>query len=453
MKIIIAGCGKIGEAILESLVKENHDLVVIDVKPEVIERVTDAYDVIGICGSGTDTRRLLDAGVDKAGLFVATMDSDELNMLSCFAAKRLGAAHTVARIRDVRHNNDNLGYLKEQLELSMIINPERLMAQALYRIIKFPSAMKVESFARRSCEIVEFSLRGESSLCGAALHEMRRAHKANYLICAVQRGGETYIPDGNFVLRKGDRIGLLAAPEEMHKLLRTLGMTQKTARTVMIMGGSRIAYYLAQMLVAGDNYVKIIDRDAARCTELSDLLPGEVVIIHGNGMRQDLLEEEGLQTTDAFVALTGMDEANTLMSFFAMDQKVPKVITKINQREQVALAEKLGLDCIVSPGQITADAVVRYARALANSVGGSVESLYRLMDNGVEALEFSVRQDFKGKNIPLKDLKMKRNILVCSIIRNNKTFIPTGADAICEGDKVIVVAAGMHLAELSDILE
>jgi len=452
MRIIVSGCGKIGEAILASLVDEGHDLVAIDSDPEVIEKITNAYDVIGICGSGTELEKLQDAGVEKAELFVSATSSDELNMLSCFGAKRLGAKHTVARIRDSEYNNKGFDFMKQQLELSSTINPERLTAHAIYNIIKFPYATKVESFARRSCEMVELTIKADSPLADTTLIDLRKNIKAKFLICAVQRGQDVYIPGGNFKLETGDKIGLIASPSEVYKVLKALKFAQKTAHDVMILGGSRISYYLTKMLLANDNSVKIIDRDRQRCTELSDILPNKAVVINGDGVEQDLLEEEGINTTDAFVALTGMDEGNILLSVYAMTQNVPKVITKVNQEQLSALADKLGLDCILSPKQITADLILRYARALKNSLGSNVETLYRLMDGKVEALEFKVNTDFKMTDIPLKSLKLKPNILLAGIIRNRETIIPGGDDVIQQGDRVIIVSINRHLYDLADIL-
>lgn len=451
MKIVVEGCGKIGITILQSLIAEGHDLVVIDNNPAVIEEITNIYDAIGVCGNGADSDTLSEAGIEKADMFVAVTDSDELNMLSCFIAKRMGAKHTVARIRNPEYNDQSLSFMKQQLGLTMSINPELLAAQELFNILKLPSATKIETFSRRNFEMVELLIKSGSPLDGIRLMDLRQKYKANFLICVVQRGEEVYIPDGNFELHSGDKIGLTATPAEIHRLLKMVGALQKQARNVMILGASRTAYYLGKMLTAGGNSVKVIEKDSKRCTEFCEALP-EAVVIHGDGAMQELLYEEGIRSADAFVALTGMDEENILVSFYAMSQNVPKVISKVNRDELTVMAEKLGLDCIVSPQKIIADILVRYARALQNSIGSKVETLYNLMDGKAEALEFKVSPEFPMLQIPLKDMKLKPNILIAGIIRGRKPIIPTGNDMILAGDQVVVIAGGHRLSDLSDII-
>lgn len=452
MNILVAGCGKIGTTIIASLVAEGHDVTAMDNDSAVLDDITNIYDVIGVCGNGADCETLEEAGVEKAELFVAVTGSDELNMLSCFMAKKMGAKHTIARIRNREYNDRSLGFMRQQLGLSMSINPELLAAQELFNILKFPSAVKIETFSRRNFEMIELRLKSDSMLNGVQLSELRNKYKAKVLICVVQRGEQVYIPDGNFVLKDGDKIGITATPAEIQKLLRGVGLLQKQARNVMILGGSRTAYYLAKMLTSIGNPVKIVEKDRARCRDLCDVLP-KAVIIHGDGAQQELLLEEGLRSLDAFVALTGMDEENILISIFAASQNVPTVISKVNRNELASMAEKLGLDCIVSPKKIVADILVQYARALQNSLGSSVETLYKLMDGKAEALEFNVRSDSKLVHIPLKELQLKPNTLIAGIIRDRKTIIPGGDDIIQPGDKVIVIAADHRLKDLSDILK
>lgn len=454
MKIVIVGCGKIGTSIIASLVGEGNDVVVIDSSPAVIEEVGNIYDVMCVCGNGTDCTTLEEAGVAKAELFVAVTASDELNMLSCFMAERMGAKHTIARIRNPEYNDKSLGFICQQLGLTVSLNPEWMASQELYNILKLPAAVNIESFSGGNIEMVDLILKQDSALDGVSLIDLRRKYKANFLVCAVQRGSDVYIPDGNFVLRSGDKIGLTASPTQVQKLLKQLGIIQKSARSVMILGASRISYYLAKKLLAGGNSVKIIDKDPARCQTFAETaeLDGAVIIC-GDGAEQELLLEEGIGSVDAFVALTGMDELNILISKFAQAQGVPKVITKVNRNELAAMAENLGLDSIVSTKKIVSNVLARYARALQNTVGSNIETLYRLMDGSVEALEFNVSPDFKGLKIPLKDLKLKSNILIAGIIRGRKAIIPTGMDMINSGDRVVVIVSGQKMFDLSDILE
>ncbi len=451
MNIMIAGMGKIGTTILESLAKEGHDITAIDTDEHVVLELTDLYDVMGVCGNGADYETLAEAGIEKADLFVAVTGSDELNMLSCFLARKMGARHTIARIRNPEYNDQSLTFMKQQLGLSMAINPELLAAQELFNILKLPSALKIETFSGRNFEMIEMRLPPDSALAGLRLSELKDKYNARVLVPAVQRGREVFIPDGSFELKAGDKIGLMAAANDILKLLRTLGIFRRQAKNVMILGGSRTAYYLAKLLCNIGNPPKIIELDPERCHALSRELP-KAVIINGDGAQQELLREEGLDSLDAFVALTGMDEENILISIFAASQNVPKVISKVNRAELGAMATNLGLDCIVSPRQTISDIMVSYARALQNSLGSNVETLYQLMDGMVEALEFNVRSDFAYIDVPLKEIRFRKNIIIGGIIRGRKTIIPGGEDRILPGDKVIVIAANRKLRDLSDIL-
>ncbi|MBQ4568471.1 MAG: Trk system potassium transporter TrkA [Ruminococcus sp.] len=452
MKIIIVGCGKIGKSLISSLVKEGHEVVAIDKKEEKVAEVINIFDVIGVCGIGTDATILSEAGVEKADIFIAVTGSDELNMLSCYIAKTLGAENTIARIRDRAYNEKSLGFLQQKLGLSMSINPERFAAQDIYNVLKLPGAVHIETFSTRNFEFIEIILKEDSPLHNVKIMDLRKQQKANFLICAVQRGEKVYIPDGNFVLEKGDKIALTAAPTEILKLMRSLKITRKQARNVMILGGSRTGYYLAKMLLSSGNSVTIIDKDPERCKELDEALPGATVIL-GDGAQQELLLEEGLNEMDAFISLTGMDEENILISYYASSQNVPKVITKVNRSEFIPIAGRMGLDTIISPRRTITDVLVRYARALQNTVGSNVEKLYKIMDGNAEALMFNVNQDFKYNNIPLKDIRFKKNLLVAGILRNRKAIVPTGNDVILPADKVVIISTEHILYDLEDIVE
>ncbi len=451
MNIIIAGCGKIGITLLSALLAEGHDIVAVDSNPTVIEEISNMHDSMCVCGSATDCETLSEAGIEKAELFVAVTDSDELNMLSCFIARKMGARHTVARIRSPEYNDRNLGFMRQHLNLSMSLNPDLLAAQELYHLFKLPSAAKIEYFSRRSLEMVELVVRDNSPFCGVQLSELRKKYQAKFLICAVQRGERVFIPDGSFELRSGDRIELTAAPVEIQKLLRMLGILKKQARNVMILGASRMGYYLAKMLLSSGSSVKIIDRSRHRCQEISEALPGAVVIC-GDGAQQELLLEEGLRSMDAFASLTGMDEENILMAFYAASQGVPKVIPKVNREELGFIAEKLGLDSLISARSASTNVLSRYARALQNSLGSNVETLYKLMDGKAEALEFRVQPDFQMAGTLLKEMRLKPGILIAGILRGRKAIIPAGDDCIQSGDRVVVLAAGHQINDLSDIL-
>ncbi|MBQ3814941.1 MAG: Trk system potassium transporter TrkA, partial [Clostridia bacterium] len=454
MKIIVCGCGKIGTSLLSSLASEGHDLLAIDKDPAAIAEVTNIYDVIGVCGNAADCETLEDAGIRDTDLFIAVTSSDELNMLACFLAGRMsgGRTHTIARIRNPEYNDASLDFMRRELGLSMAINPELLAARELFDILRMPSAVNIDAFSGRSFEIVELILKEDSVLDGITLQELRNTYQAPVLVCTVQRGDEVMIPrGGTFTLRAGDRIGITATPAEISKFLRQIGLLQKKARRVMLLGGSRTAFYLAKLLTANGVDVKIIEQDPATAEDLAEKLPG-VSIVLGDGAQQELLLEEGLRETDAFVALTGMDEENILISICAASQKVPKVISKINRDELSSMAEKLGLDSFISPRRIISDVLVQYARALENSQGTAVETLYKLNDGRAEALEFFVKDPIEGvTEVPIIALgkMLKPNILIAGIIRSRKTIVPGPTDMIHPGDRVIVLAGGGH--RLSDL--
>ncbi len=451
MKIIVVGCGKGGTSILASLVGEGNDVVAIDNYQSVIDEIGNIYDVMCVCGNGTDCETLEEAGVSKADLFVAITGSDEFNMLSCFMAARMGAKHTIARIRNPEYNDKSLGFIRQQLGLTVSVNPEWMAAKEIFNILKLPAVLSIERFSRGNLEMISLKLKSESILDGLTLIDLRREYKANYLVCAVQRGNEVYVPDGNFVLKSGDKIGLTASTGELQKLLKMLNLSQKSAKSVMILGASRTSYYLAKRLISSGTQVKIIDKDRTRCREFAEQLP-EAVVIYGDCAEQELLLEEGINSVDSVVALTGSDELNILISIFAQSKNVKKVIAKVNRAELAEMAENLGLETIISPKKITSDVLARYARALQNTEGSNVETLYKLMDGSIEALEFNVSPDFTGANIPLKDLSIKPNVLIAGIIRGRKATLPTGADVIMPGDRVVVIAANNQLLDLSDIL-
>ncbi len=451
MNITIVGCGKIGRSMVEILTAEGHDVLVIDNDPTVLNKTTDIYDVMGVCGNAVDCDTLTEANVNNTDILVATTDSDEMNMLSCFLAKKLGAKHTVARIRNPEYNDQSLGFLRQHLNLSISLNPEFLVAEEIANILQLPSAVKIERFSRRNIEMVEIILPQDCPLDGINLIKMREKYRANYLICTVQRDNKVFIPDGHFVLKQGDRIGLVATHSEIAKLLGWLGLLRKQAKSVMILGGGKTSYYLAKKLINLGVDVKIIEERIERCEFLASELP-EAVIIHGDGAQQELLLEEGISSMDAFVCLTGMDEENIMLSIYASMQNVPKVVAKINREELLTMAEKLGVETIVSPAALTTNIIVRYARALENTKGSNVETLYKLMDGKAEALEFNVKSDSSVIGIPFKNIKLKPNVLIAGITRGRSTIIPSGNDMIMSGDRVIVISAEQRLHDLDDIL-
>lgn len=451
MRIVIVGIGKVGKTILSALVHEGHDVVAIDGDPKVIADITNRYDVIGVCGNGNDCATLEEAQVDKSDMFVSVTGSDEFNMLSCFLAKKMGTKNTIARIRNPEYNKRSLGFMCQQLDISMSINPELLTAQEIFSILRFPAAVKIETFSRQNVEMVIIKLKNDSRIEGMSLVELRKKYQAKFLIGAVQREDKVYIPDGDFVLKSGDKIGFIASPSEIQRLLRKMDMLKKKTRSVMIIGASKTAYYLAKMLTDVGTAVKIIDMDSKRCEEFCEILP-DVSMINGDAVKHEVLIEEGINSMDAFVSLTGIDEANILLASLAASHDVPKVVSKVNRREFASVAENIGVECVVSPRKAIADVLVRYARGLQNSIGSKVETMYKVMDEDTEALEFVVAEDCSLVNIPLKELKIKKNVIIASIIRGRKIIIPTGDDVIQPDDRVIIIASGLRVGDLADII-
>lgn len=453
MKIIIVGGGKVGKTIIESMLKEKHEVILVDNDPAVVGNVTNLYDVMGICANGTEYEKLLEAGADKADLFIAVTGSDELNMLSCFAAKKIGARHTVARVRNSEYNTASWGFMKQQLEISMAVNPEKLAAEAIYDILKLPSATKVESFTARSFEMIEIIVKKGSAIDGMTLVDLRKKFSEKFLVCVVQRENDVFIPNGTFRVLSGDKIGVMVTNDDAHSILKKFGYPAKEAKNIMLIGASKTALYLADMLIKGRSSVKIIEKDPEVCDIVCERLSSKASVVCGDGMSREILLEEGVDGLDALVALTDRDEENILISFYALSKQVQKVIAKVNRNELSSISENLGLETTFSPKNIVADILVRYARAIGNSIGSKVETLYSLFGGNAEALEFNVEQDFEFADVPIKKLETKPGILVAGITRGDEALIPGGDDCILSGDKVIVVAKGERLCNLSDILK
>ncbi|MBQ0111116.1 MAG: Trk system potassium transporter TrkA, partial [Oscillospiraceae bacterium] len=450
--VIVAGCGKIGQNLIENLVKEGHNIVAVDRSGEVLSEVTDLYDITSVIGNAVDCDILSEAGIENCDIFIAMTGSDEFNMLSCYLAKKMGAKETIARIRNPEFNDKSLSFLRQHLFLSMSINPEALTAKDLYNTLKFPGAVKIENFSRSNLEMIEVLVKENSAINGLSITKMREQSSAKCLVCAVQRGDNVIIPDGNFVFMPGDKVGITASPSEIVKFFKGLKRSTKQSKNVMILGGSKTAFYLSKMLTEDGSSVKIIDLDEKRCKELCDLLP-DASIVCGDGARQEVLVEEGLLQVDGFVSLTGFDEQNVLIALYAAERNVPKVAAKINHKALIPMANKLGLDLTVSQAEITSNVIIGFARALENSMGSKVETLYKVMDGKVEALEFSVKSDSALVGKPLKELSLIENTLIAGIMRGRRTIIPSGDDVILNGDNVIVITTRAHLQDLSDIIK
>ncbi|HEY8445137.1 MAG TPA: Trk system potassium transporter TrkA [Bacilli bacterium] len=450
MKIIIVGAGKVGKNLTSFLSQENHDITVIDTNPNVIQDVVDKYDVQGLVGNGASHEILMDAEVNKTDLLIASSSSDELNILSCLVAKMNGVKHTIARVRNPEYSSQ-VNYLHDQLGLNLIVNPELEAANEILQMLKFPSALKVDKFANGRVDIVEVKLDESSPLVGASLSKIRSQLQVKFLICAVERDGKAYIPSGDFVFKAKDKIHVTASNKEITRLFKKLGILKDRAKQVIIIGGGKISYYLAKQLDEGNVNVKIIEMDEDRCEELSNLLD-HVTIIHGEGSDHNLLDEEGINNCDSVVALTGFDEENIIISLYAQRKNVSKVITKINRDNLTDILETIGIDSIISPKAIITNSVLSYVRSIESTVGSQVKTLYKLVNNQVEATEFYIPQATDFTNIPFKDLQTKKNVLIACIIRNKAIIIPSGEDCLQPFDSVVVVSTD-KIRSLEDIME
>lgn len=450
MKIIVVGCGKVGLTLTEQLNNEGHDITVIDKNADTLKSVTDSIDVMGVEGNGAIYQVQIEAGIKDTDLLIATTDSDELNMLCCLIAKKAGNCHTIARIRNPEYANETR-YIREELNLSMAINPELAAAKEISRLIKFPSVIKIDTFAKGRVELMKFLIPENSVLHNIQIFEVATKLKCNVLICAVERGHDVIIPDGNFRLMSGDKISFIAAQGDAMHFLQQIGIVSKAIKSVMLVGGGKITYYLARMLNEAGIRVKIIEQDLNRCYELSELLP-RAMIIHGDGSNQQLLLEEGIGQAEAFAALTGFDEENIMLSLYAATVTKAKLVTKINRIAFEDVIQQLNLGSIIYPKMITADTITQYVRAMQNSMGSNVETLYKIVAGKAEALEFRVGKDAPMIGIPLEKLNFKNNLLIACINRNGKIITPRGKDAIEVGDTVIVVTTHSGLNDLKDIL-
>ncbi|MBE7036144.1 MAG: Trk system potassium transporter TrkA [Ruminococcaceae bacterium] len=452
MKIIIVGDGQVGTTLTEYLAKEGYDITVIDNNPKVIANVVNMYDVMTVSGNGANYDVLVDAGAEKADLLIAAANSDEVNILSCLMAKKIGTKHTIARVRNPEYAQQ-LVFIREELGLSMVVNPEFEAAREISRVLRFPAAIKLDCFSKGRVELAEIKLSEKGLLTGRRLSELYKVCREKILICAVQRDEHVIIPDGNFVLAAGDKIHITGSHAALAAFFKDVKMFKEKSKRVMIIGGGKIAYYLGRHMTDAGIDIKIIEKNEKRCLELSEALPRATVIC-GDGTDQDTLIEEGLQSSDACVVLLGSDEENIIISLYVQSQGVEKVITEIERMSFTDMVESVGIDSFVSSNEITASRIIRYVRSMQVSEETSMKTLYKIVNNQAEAIEFAISHKTDYTDIPLKDLKTQKGILFAGIIRRGQVIIPGGNDCLQVGDSVIVVAgSGYNIKELEDVFE
>ncbi|PHU36373.1 Trk system potassium transporter TrkA [Agathobacter ruminis] len=450
LKIIIVGCGKVGSTLLEELSKEGHELSIIDQRSERIMEMTNMYDILGICGNGASYSVQKEAGIENADLVIAVTDSDELNLLCCTIAKRVGNCATIARVRTPDYSKE-VGYLRDKLGLAMIINPELEAAKEASHVLFLPTALEVNSFAHGQAEMVKFKVPAGNELIDMSIAHLGRHITNEILICAVEREGEVYIPSGNFILREGDVVSFVSNRKVAREFLHKIGFETRRVKNCLIVGGGRAAYYLAKELLRGGIRVTIIERDFKRCEELSVQLP-KAVVINGDGTDKELLKEAGIEEAEAFVALTGIDEENILLTLHAKKVSNAKVVTKINRITFTEVIDNLDLGSVIYPKYITSEAIIAYVRARKASKCSNVETLYHMFNHRVEAIEFKAQEESAVTNIAFKDMHLKKDLLVACIARKGSVIIPSGDDCILPGDTVMIVTRHTGFNELTDIM-
>lgn len=443
MKIIIVGCGKVGHSLAERLSHENHDITVIDTNLSVLAEAQDTLDILAVDGNGAALDTLKRAGADKADILIATTNADETNLLSTISAKKLGCQRTIARVRNPQYTKQVI-FLKDELGLSMVVNPELTAAHEIYRMVQFPSFLKRDTFSKGRVELVELKIAEDSRLNGKKIYEAASTLGLRVLICAVERGNEVFIPNGGFTLLAGDKITVTAARNNLVALIKSLGLMSRKIKNVLIVGCSRIAEYLTEELEKGGISVTVIEKDLKRCEDFSLRFP-KALVINGNASRRGFLESAGVENADAVISLTGIDEENLIISMYCSHVGVKKTVTKIDRNEYVRLFADKEIGSVVCPKDLTASEIVRYVRAVSNRGDeGSVKTLHHIVNGKAEAIEFAVSDNVKYTDIPLAKLDIKQNILITCIIRANQVIIPNGTDVIRSGDSVIIVTTADH---------
>lgn len=452
MKIIIVGCGKVGTKIAEQLSQEGgHDITVIDPRRKVVESLINQHDIMGIVGSSPDIATFDEAGVCDADILIAVTGSDELNLLTCLIAKKYGGCQTIARVRK-REYAKALHLFKDDLGLAMVINPEQAAAFEIARILKFPTALQIDTFAKGRAEILKFKIPESSSLDNISIAQMSQQIDSGILVCGVERGDKSFIPGGDFILKSGDYISIVTSVKGCGDFFKKIGIKTNRVKNAMIVGGGEIAYYLAKTLIANGISVKIIEINPEKCDVLAQLLP-KATIINADGTDNQVLLEEGIEYAESFIALTNIDEENILLSLFAKSKTNGKLITKVNRIAYDEVISNLFLDTTIYPKNITAEYIIRFVRAKNNSIGSNIETMHHILDGKAEALEFSIKENSPIAGIPIEKLNLKDNILIACINRNKNVIIPRGHDIIQAGDTVIIVTGRLGFTDITDILK
>lgn len=451
MKIIIVGCGRVGEALAEQLNEEGNDIVVVDQNAAKVRSVATKYDLLGIIGNGATHSVQEEAGVNGADLLIAVTGSDELNLLCCIMAKKAAGCQVIARVKSPAYAQD-IAYLKSELGLAMVINPEHMAAKEIARVLNFPSAIKIETFAKGRVELLKFRLSEGCALTGLSVKEAMMRLRANVLICTVERGEEAYIPNGDFVFAERDIISIVASPKAAIDFFDKINYKNQAAKNIIVVGLGATAHYLCDELRRTGVRVKVIEKDPELCDAFAQKYE-DVTVICGEPTDEDLLKEEGIGGADALVSLSSIDEENIMLSLYAKSAGVKKTVTKINRIEYTNVINNLELDSIIYPRNITADIIARYVRAAKKTEGSNMETLYNVIKGKVEAAEFTVSGGSLIVGKPLSELRFKENVLIAAILRAGQLIVPRGNAVIQPGDSVVIVTAELGIYDISDILK
>lgn len=439
MRIIIVGGGKAAEILIQHLEKGSHDVIIIDKKKDIVESITNQYSVNGVCGSGASREVLITAGADTADVLISMTPVDEINLLACSMAKSFGTRYTVAEVEREELIADK-AYLKNKFGIDFILTPKDIAASAIANQIYFNSANSVEPLFDSSALLAEIIIDKNSILAEAKLQDIKPMLKADFLVFGVLRDNRLMVPKGEFILKPGDAIGLIADKDEMTNLFSRVDLVRKPVHSVMLVGGGELGAELTKRLISHHICVKLVDNSRDRCEQLMRALP-KANIIYGNGTDVDLLEHEGIGKCDACVCVTGSDEVNLLTSLIAWTNGVDNIITTIHSTPYERVLRKVTLNIIVSPDRVLAKKLLDYILSLEAGGSSKVSRFYSIGPEMLKISEFNIPSGFSKVNIPLKsgEMKLKKGVIIGAVARNGSIIIPNGNDVICCGDRVFVL--------------
>ena len=451
MKIIIVGCGRVGYSLAGKLNADDNDVVVVDVSAEKVAETTAQFDVMGVVGNGATFSVLQEAGIADADLLIAVTNSDELNLLCCTIAKKTSNCKVIARVRSHVYNNES-AFLKNELGLAMVINPEYVAAQEIARVLRCPSAISIETFGKGAVELIKYRLSDDSAILGMTVKDVMTKYKSDILFATIERGDKAYIAKGDFIFNVRDIVSIIASPDGSQDFFKKIGSKTQSVKSAMIVGSGEITHYLCSILKKSKTNIKVIEKDPALCDEISSAFPN-ITVVNGDTTNHEIMAEEGIGRVGAFLALSDSDEENMILSLHAKEKTRGKIVTKVTRIDYDSVIDKLELDTVIYPKTIVSDMIIRYVRSAQNTRGSNMETLYNVIKGQVEASEFIIRQPSAIVGVPISNLRFRRNVLVAAILRDGEVIIPRGYDTIEIGDAVVIVSKVTGLQDVTDILE